>query len=69
MHQTKWDRICPEKQQQQNVFFYPIELCQKIPKNFMHTEDEKLFLQFKYQIIRSYEIGIKNQTVHRLVLE
>ena len=23
MHQTKWDRICPEKQQQQNAFFYP----------------------------------------------
>ena len=22
MHQTKWDRIYPEKQKQQNAFFY-----------------------------------------------
>ena len=29
----------------------------------MHTEDEKLLLQFKYQLIRSYRIGTKNQTV------
>ena len=35
----------------------------------MTTEDEKLQLQFKYQLIRSYIIRIKNQTVHRPVLE
>ena len=32
----------------------------------MHTEDEKLQLQLKSQLIRSYRIIIKNQTVHRL---
>ena len=69
MHKTKWDRICPEKQQQQNVFFYPTELCQKIPNKFMHTEDEKLRLQFKYELIRSYRIRIKNHTAHRFVQE
>ena len=69
MHQTKWDRICPEKQQQQNVFFYPTELCLKIPKKFMYTEDEMLQLQFKYDLIRSYRIRVTNHTVHRFVLE
>ena len=69
MHQTKWDRICPEKQQQKNVFFYPTKLSRKIPKKFMHTEDEKLQLQFKYELIRSYRIRIKNHTVHRFVQE
>ena len=29
-------------------------------------EDEKLQLQLKYQLIRSYKIRIKNQTVHTL---
>ena len=37
MHQTKWDRICPEKQQQQNVFFYPTELSKNITKKFTHS--------------------------------
>ena len=69
MHQTKWDIICPEKQQQQNVFFYPTKLSRKVQKKFMHTEDEKLQLQFKYELIRSYIIEMKNQTVHRFVLE
>lgn len=53
MHKTKWDRICPERQQQQNAFFYPTNLCRKLPKKIMHTEDEKLQLQFKYELIRS----------------
>ena len=44
MHKTKWDRICPEKQQQQNVFFYPTKLSRKIPKKFINIEDEKLQL-------------------------
>ena len=35
-------------------------------KKFRHTEDEKLLLQLKYQIIRNYKIVMKNQTVHRL---
>ena len=48
-----------KKQQQQNVFFYPTKLCRKIPKKFMHTEDEMLQLQFKYELIRSYRIRIK----------
>ena len=69
MHKTKWDRICPEKQQQQNVFFYPTKLSLKIPEKLMHIEDEKLQLQFKYELIRSYRIRIKNHTVHRLVQE
>ena len=32
----------------------------------MHTEDEKLQLHLKSQLIRSYIIRMKNQTVHRL---
>jgi len=32
----------------------------------MHIEDEKLQLQFKFQLNRSYRIIMKNQTVHRL---
>ena len=66
-HQTKWD--CPEKQQQQSVFFYPTKLSRKISKKFMHTEDEKFQLQFKYELIRSYRIRTKNHTVHWLVHE
>ena len=31
----------------------------------MHTEDKKLQLQFKYELIQSYRIRTKNQTVHR----
>ena len=31
----------------------------------MHTEDEKLQLQLKFQHIRGYRIKMKNQTVHR----
>ena len=54
------------KQQQKNVFFCPTENRLKIIKKFSHTEDEKLQLQLKYQIIRRYRIKIKNQTVHRL---
>ena len=69
MHQTKYDRISPEKQQQKNVFFYPNKLCRKFSQKFMHTEDEKLQLQFKFEINRSYWIGIKNHTVHRFVQE
>ena len=69
MNQTKWDRICPEKQQQQNVFFHPTKLSRKIPKKYMHTEDEKLQLKFKYELSRSYRIRIKNHTVHRFVQE
>ena len=69
MHKTKWDRICPEKQQQENVFFYPNKLCRKIAQKFMHTEDEKFQLQLKYELIRSYIIRIKNHTVHRFVQE
>ena len=69
MHKTIWDRMCPEKQQQQNVFFYPTELCRKIPKIFMHTEDEKLQLQLNSQVIRIYIIKMKNHTVDRLVQE
>ena len=49
--------------------FYPTKLCRKIPKQFMHTEDEKLKLQFKYELIRSYIIRTKNHTVHRFVQE
>ena len=44
--------------------FYPNKLSRKIKKKFMHTEDEKLQLQFKYELIRSYGIRIKNHTVH-----
>ena len=69
MHQTQWDKICPEKQQQQNVFFYPTLVRQKILKTFTYTEDEKLQLQFKFLLIRSYTIKIKNQTVNIFVLE
>lgn len=35
----------------------------------MHTEDEKLQLQLKFQLIRGYRIKIKNQTVHRFRAE
>lgn len=66
MHKTIWDIICPEKQQQQNIFFCPTYTCRKILKTIKHTEDEKLQLQLKFQLIRSYKIKIKNQTVHRL---
>ena len=69
MHKTKWDRICPEKQQQQNAFFYPTYICRKNLKQFMLTEDEKLQLQFKYELIRSYIIRIKNHTMRRFVQE
>ena len=66
MYQIKWDRICPEKQQQKNAFFYHTYICRKNMKTFKLTEDEKLQLQLKYQIIRSYKIRMKNQTVYRL---
>ena len=49
--------------------FLPYLNISKILKKFMLTEDEKLQLQFQYQLIRSYIIGIKNHTVHRFVLE
>ena len=38
-------------------------------KKFRHTEDENFQLQLKSEIIQSYRIITKNQTVHRLVLE
>ena len=69
MHQTILDRICPENWQQRNIFFYLTYTCLKILKKLWHTEDEKLQLQYKYQLIQSYKITIKNQTVHRAVLE
>ena len=65
MHKTIWDKICPEKQQQ-NVFLCPSYTCLKIMKTFRRTEDEKFQLQLKSQLIRSYIIKTKNQTVHRL---
>ena len=66
---NKMGQNLSRKQQQQNVFFYPNKLSRTIPKKFMHTEDEKLQLQFKYELIRSYRIRIKNHTVHRFVQE
>ena len=56
--------LSKKKQQKQNVFFYPTKLSRKIPNKFMHTEDEKSQLQFKYELIQSYRIRIKNHTVH-----
>ena len=44
--------------------FLPYQNFSKIPNKFMHTEDEKLQLKFKYELIRSYRIRIKNHTVH-----
>ena len=35
-------------------------------KKIRHTEDEKFQLQLESQLIRSYRIRMKNQTVHRL---
>ena len=66
---NKMGQNLSKKQQQQNVFFYPTKLSRKIPKTFMHTEDEKLPLQFKYELIQSYRIRTKNHTVHRFVQE
>ena len=44
--------------------FLPYQTLSKSPKQFLPTEDEKLQLQFKYELIRSYRIRIKNHTVH-----
>ena len=49
--------------------FLPYQLCRKISKKFIHTEDENLQLQFKYELIQSYRIRTKNHTVHRFVQE
>ena len=38
----------------------------KNSEKLRHIEDEKLQLQLKSQLIRSYIIKMKNQTVHRL---
>ena len=66
MHKTIWDRICPEKQQQQNVFLCPTKPRRKILEKFMRTEDENLQIQLESQLIRCYRITTKNQTVHKL---
>ena len=47
--------------------FLPYLTLSKNSEIFMHTEDEKLLLQFKHELIRSYRIRIKNHTVHRFV--
>ena len=41
----------------------------KVLKKITLTEDEKLHLQFKFQLIQSYMIGMQIHTVHRFVLE
>ena len=47
--------------------FLPYLALSENSEKFMHTEDDKLQLQFKYEIIRSYRIRIKNHTVHKFV--
>ena len=49
--------------------FVPYLICLKNLKKFTLTEDEKLQLQFKFQLIQSFRIEMKNHTVHRFVLE
>ena len=51
------------------IFLPYLNMSKKSEKKFMLIEDEKLQLQFKYQLIRSYRIGMKNHTVHRFVLK
>ena len=49
--------------------FRPYLTLSENSEKFMHVENEKLLLQFKYELIRSYIIRIKNHTVHRFVQE
>ena len=44
--------------------FLPYQTFSKNSEKFVNTEDEKLQLQFKYELIRIYRIRIKNHTVH-----
>ena len=48
------------------IFLSYLNSSKNSEKKFRHTEDEKLQLQLKSQLIRSYRIKMKNQTVHRL---
>ena len=62
MHQTKWDRICLEKQQQQNVFFYPTKMSKNSKKNSLL---QRMKSAFTFKISADSELQNRNEKSYR----